>query len=166
MTTSLTIKRFVEMAVLVRGIRRRSLKGGSECHEKSSTKYLLSYLRTYFRERNDVTGKPGAFPIRRVVSALRQLCYGLSSDGVEEYKGLSESTSNKALKMFCNVLIQYLGEMYLRRPTAADLKHIESVYRSKGFPGCIGCLDCAGWTWDLGPVAHSGRNRPLKAKRD
>jgi hypothetical protein len=113
----------------------------------------------YFCERKDATGKPGAFPIQKVVSALRQLCYGLSSDGVEEYTGLSESTSSDALKMFCNVLIHYLGEKYLRRPTAADLKQIESVYRSKGFPGCIGCLDCAGWTWDLGPVAHSGRNK-------
>jgi Plant transposon protein len=110
----------------------------------------------YFRERNDATGKPGAFPIQKVVSALRQLCYGLSSDGVKEYTGLSESTLNEALKMFCNVLIPYLGEKHLRRPTAADLKHIESVYRSKGFPGCIECLDCAGWTWDRGPVAHRG----------
>jgi hypothetical protein len=93
---------------------------------------------SYFRERKDATGKPGAFPIQKVISALRQLCYGLSSDGVEEYTGLSESTSKEALKVFCNVLIHYLGEKYLRRPNAADLKQIESVYRSKGFRGCIG----------------------------
>jgi hypothetical protein len=54
----------------------------------------------YFRERKDATGKAGAFPLQKVVSALRQLCYGLSSDGVEEYTGLSESTSNESLKTF------------------------------------------------------------------
>jgi hypothetical protein len=84
----------------------------------------------YFRESKDATGKPGAFPIQKVVSALRQLCYGLSSDGVEEYTGLSESTSNEALKRFCNVLVYYLGDKYLRRLTAADLKRFESLYRS------------------------------------
>jgi hypothetical protein len=54
---------------------------------------------TYFCERKDAIGKPGAFPIQKGVSALRQLCYSLSSDGVEEYTGLSESTSNEALKI-------------------------------------------------------------------
>jgi hypothetical protein len=38
----------------------------------------------YFRESKGATGKPGDFPIQKVVSALRQLCNGLSSDGVEE----------------------------------------------------------------------------------
>jgi hypothetical protein len=28
---------------------------------------------SYFRERKDATGKPGAFPIQKVISALRQL---------------------------------------------------------------------------------------------
>jgi hypothetical protein len=84
----------------------------------------------YFRESKDATGKPGAFPIQKAVSALRQLCYGLSPDRVEEYTCLSESTSNEALKRFCNVLVYYLGDKYLRRLTAADLKRIESLYRS------------------------------------
>jgi Plant transposon protein len=70
----------------------------------------------------------------------------------------------RGLKRFCNVLIYQLGEKYLRRPTAADLKQIESLYRFKCFTGCIGCLDCAGWTWDLGPVAQKGRKRPIEAK--
>jgi hypothetical protein len=99
--------------------------------------YVVVFQDNYFRERKDATGKPGAFPIQKVISALRQLCYGLSSDGAEEYKGPSESTSNGALKMFCNVLSHYLGEKYLRRPNAADLKQIESVYRSKGFRGSL-----------------------------
>jgi hypothetical protein len=100
---------------------------------------------SYFCERKDATGKPGAFPIQRVVSVFRQLCNSLSSDCVEEYTGIIESTSNEALKMFCNVLIHYLGEKYLRRPTAADPKMLERAYSLKGFSGCIGCLDCAGW---------------------
>jgi hypothetical protein len=98
--------------------------------------YVVVSQDSYFRERKDATRKPGAFPIQKVISALRQLCYGLSSDGVEEYTDLSESTSNE-LKLFCNVLIHYLGEKYLRRPNAADLKQIESVYRSRDSRGAL-----------------------------
>jgi hypothetical protein len=99
--------------------------------------YVVVSQDSYFRERKDATRKPGVFPIQKVISALRQLCCGLSSDGVEEYTGLSESTSNEALKIFCNVLIHYLGEKYLRRPNAADLKQIESVYRSRDSRGAL-----------------------------
>jgi hypothetical protein len=119
---------------------------------------------SHFHERKDATGNPGAFASQRVLSALRQLCYGLSSDGVEEYACLSESTSNEAQKMFCNVFVQYLGEMYLRRPSAADLKHIESVYRSKRFPGWVGCLDCEGWTLDLGQLLTADETKADQAK--
>ena len=44
-------------------------------------------------------------------------------------------------------------------PEVSDLIDIENVYRLKGFSGCIGCLDCAEWQWDTGPVAHQGRNK-------
>jgi hypothetical protein len=83
------------MAVFVRGIRR-SLTGDSENHEASSTVCVVVSQDSRFRERKYVTGKPGGFPIQKVVSAFRQLCRSLSSDGVEEYAGLNESTSNEA----------------------------------------------------------------------
>jgi Plant transposon protein len=45
------------------------------------------------------------------------------------------------------------------------LKHTESVYRYKRFPGCIGCLDSGRWTWDLGSVANSRRNKARSNRR-
>ena len=40
----------------------------------------------YVHESKDATGKLGDFPVQNLVSAIRQLCYGLSSDGVENRK--------------------------------------------------------------------------------
>ena len=72
---------------------------------------------------------------------------------------MSESTSRESLKQFGNSVVEHFGKEYLRRPTEEDLSGIEAVYRSKGFPGCIGCLDCAGWEWEMSPVTHQGKNK-------
>jgi hypothetical protein len=95
----------------------------------------------YFQPRKDATGKAGASSLQKVVPSLRQLCYGVSADGVEEYTGLSECSSRRALNEFCDSVGRHLSKKYLRQPTQADLSRVEAVYRSKGFPGCIGCLD-------------------------
>jgi hypothetical protein len=57
-------------------------------------------LVEYFQARSDATGKAGASCLQKVVTSLRQLCYGVSADGVEEYTGLSESSSRRALDEF------------------------------------------------------------------
>jgi hypothetical protein len=67
----------------------------------------------------------------------RQLCSAVSADGVEEYTGLSESSSRRALNEFCKSVVRHLSNKYRRQPTLADLSPVETVYISKGFPGCI-----------------------------
>jgi Plant transposon protein len=109
--------------------------------------------------RRDATGKAGASNLQKVVSALRQHCYAISMDDVEEYTGLGESSSRGELSEFCYSVVRNLSEKYLRKPTKSDLTRLEAVYRLKGFPGCIGCLDCTGWSWDISPVAHQGIKR-------
>ena len=37
-------------------------------------------------------------------------------------------------------------------PSAEELQSIANEYERLGFPGCVGCLDCAGWEWDACPV--------------
>ncbi len=120
--------------------------------------FVVVCLDPFFIEMPDATGKPGASALQKVVSAVRQMCYGLSADGVEEFTGLGESTSRESLKQFYNSVVEHFGKEYLRRPTEEDMRGIEAVYRSKGFPGCIGCLDCAGWEWEMSPVAQQGKH--------
>jgi Plant transposon protein len=37
-----------------------------------------------------------------------------------------------------------------------EAQEIERQYRSLGFPGCLGCLDCASWQWDMCPIGWQG----------
>lgn len=46
------------------------------------------------------------------------------------------------------------GMEYLREPTEDDLKRIEARFAQVGFPGCMGCVDCAAWDWKNAPKAY------------
>jgi Plant transposon protein len=76
-----------------------------------------------------------------------------------EYCCVSESTASESLKRFCAAVPVALGHEYLRSPTAEELVRIKAEYASLGFPGCIGCGDCASWEWDNCPIAWQGNHR-------
>jgi Plant transposon protein len=38
------------------------------------------------------------------------------------------------------------------------------VYAQWGFPGAIGCVDCASWEWDACPVAWQGNHKGISKK--
>jgi Plant transposon protein len=63
------------------------------------------------------------------------------------------------LQRFCAAVPTALGHEYLRNPTAQELEGIEDEYAALGFPGCIGCVDCASWGWDNCPIAWQGNHR-------
>ena len=90
---------------------------------------------------------PGATTDQKITSALRQLSLGVSADAVVDYVRLKESTNSECLKRFVYAVVKALEEKWLSLPTAVELQEIESHYRTLGFHGCIGCLDCAGWEW-------------------
>lgn len=104
----------------------------------------------------DCTGKRGLSPLQKIVAAIRQLCYGLAADAVEEYVRIGESTALEAMKKFCESVVSDFGYIYSRRPTTPDLITIEKQFAAVGFPGCVGCLDCCGWQWRACPKALQG----------
>ena len=53
-----------------------------------------------FKERRDVTGKPGIHPRIKIITALRVLEYGMSYEQVDELCELSESSTRKAFYLF------------------------------------------------------------------
>ena len=87
---------------------------------------------------------------------MRQLSYGLPSDLADDLFDVSETTSSRCLESFCQSVTSCFGHIYLRSPNQDDLVKIEKRFREAGFPGCIGCLDCAGWTWKNCPKALQG----------
>lgn len=114
--------------------------------------------QSYFRLglKPNCVGKIGLSPLQKVVSAVRQICYGTSADAMDDYIRISESSAMLSLKHFCDTIVNKFERQYLRLPTAADLKRIENQFSSIGFPGCVGCLDCSGWQWESCPRGLQG----------
>lgn len=53
-------------------------------------------------------------------------------------------------------MLACFGSFYLREHNVDDLERVERQFERAGFPGCIGCLDCAGWSWKNCPTALQG----------
>jgi hypothetical protein len=105
----------------------------------------------YFQRglRPDATGRLGITPLIKVIVDLRQLAYGIPSDLCDDMFDVSETTAAECMYEFCFQVVSCFGNKYLREPMIDDLKQIECHYSEVGFPGCIGCVDCAGWFWKM-----------------
>lgn len=79
------------------------------------TKIFVQVVRSndFFRQglRPNCTGKFGLSPIQKVFAAVRQLCYGLPSDAVDEYVRIGETTALICLKTFCKEFVITLREI-------------------------------------------------------
>ena len=115
-----------------------------------SSDYLSKGLRP------DATGKLGISPLLKVICGLREMSYGLPADLADDLFDVSETTASLCLHEFCKSIVDCFGERYLRDPDEEDIRRIEKQFAAVGFPGCLGCLDCAGWTWKNCPKALQG----------
>jgi len=111
----------------------------------------------YFIETTtDAAGFQCCSTDQKMCAALLQLVEGTSSEAVWNYLKIGTSTANEALKQFSRSVVKHFQAEYLRKPKAVELRRISSEYEALGFPGCIGCLDCAGWEWESCPVGWQG----------
>jgi hypothetical protein len=78
-------------------------------------------------------------------------------DATNEYYRIGEVTARKSLKAFCNLINALYGSRYLRKPDQKDLTQLLDVNNRRGFPGCIGSLDCMHWAWKNCPSAMAGQ---------
>jgi Plant transposon protein len=113
----------------------------------------------YFYQRKDAAGVLGARTYQKMGAAVRQLSYGIPADACVEYVRLSESTCNESLHRFCRAVVKEFESEWLRLPTVSEIEEIERHYAKLGFPGCIGCVDCASWEWDACPVGWQGADK-------
>lgn len=112
----------------------------------------------YFQLRWDARGKKGLTPIQKCHSAIRQLAYGVSGDGLDDYLRMGEKTSRDSLNNFCTGIIHLYARQYLRKPTFEDIQQLYVVHEARhGFPGMLGSLDCTHWAWKNCPVAWRGQ---------
>ncbi|KAG2208078.1 hypothetical protein INT47_010440 [Mucor saturninus] len=111
----------------------------------------------YFQRTPNAAGKMGLHPLQKATAALRQLCYGVSADTVDEYLRLGESTALLSMKNFCAAVVEVFGEEYLRRPNEEDTERLLEENKKRGFPGMLGSLDCMHWAWKNCPTAYHGQ---------
>lgn len=111
----------------------------------------------FFTQKPDACGKPGASPLQKVTAALRMLAKGVSADSLDDYVRLGESTVLRCLKEFCATIVDLYGEEYLRQPTEQDIQRLLKENEDRGFPGCLGSVDCMHWKWKNCPRAWAGQ---------
>ncbi len=65
--------------------------------------------------------------------------------------------------MFCNDVVRLYGPRFLnRRPTSAEMSEISNKYKTVGFPGCVGCVDCMKIYWKNCPYYEKGQRLNTK----
>ena len=79
--------------------------------------------------------------------ALRILAQGAAYDVFDERFGISESTAAATLEHFVDSIIHLYKDEYLRLPTEEEITQIMQNNKERGFPGCIGSIDCQYWVW-------------------
>lgn len=110
----------------------------------------------FFLPHIDAAGKEGGSTDLKFFAALQMLSDGRTAASLTQQTRMSERQVMKCMKLFVNAVVERLGEEWLRLPTVEEIMAIEGRYRKLGFPGCLGAIDCAGWDWDLCPVAWQG----------
>lgn len=92
-----------------------------------------------------------------MTAALRVLAYGVSTDAVDEYVRIANSTARQTLRHFVNGMVECFADTYLRKPTPDDLEKILQSNAQRGFPGMLGSLDCTHWEWKNCPTGWAGQ---------
>ncbi|XP_074277044.1 uncharacterized protein LOC141600700 [Silene latifolia] len=101
----------------------------------------LSANDHFFQQRVGGNGRPSFSPLQRCTAALRVLAYGTSTDSVDEYLRMSDTSIRGSLKLFIEGVIRCFGNEYLRRPNPQDLGRLLHMGKARGFPGMLGSID-------------------------
>jgi hypothetical protein len=137
----------VTKGVFIQLCNNLQTKNSTSYFIQKAVSHIFNLTSCFFLRSQDCTGKLGLTAPQKITSALQQLGYGVSSDATNEYVCIGETTARKTLKMFTQSVIEIYGSDYLRKPTEEDLRGILQENATRGFPGCLGSLDCmhVGW---------------------
>lgn len=91
------------------------------------------------------------------------LVYGSTADSVEQNVYILESSVPNNLKRFCKAIVAIYKEEYNKISSDTGAQKLSDEYSVRGFPDCLGCVECSGWVWQNCPMllarAYTGRNR-------
>lgn len=70
----------------------------------------------------------------------------------------------ESVKAFARSILSNVSKEYLREPIKEDLRQIMGINAARGFPGCVGSIDCQHWQWKNCPIAWVGQFRGKNKK--
>lgn len=119
-----------------------------------------------FDQKRDALNKEGIHPRLRVTAALRMLAYGSTADAQDKYLQILDDSVLLSMKAFCERVVDVFGAEYRREPTEDDLMRIMRINAARGFPGCVGSIDCQHYEWKNCPVAWDGQFKGKEKKQN
>lgn len=127
---------------------------------------LLNYNPAFWERRKCGFGKWGHTTDARLLAVLRMLSSGCPADSLDDAVYMSEQSINESFRQFCkDVIGMYSSEFLNRRPTKKEMSDVEHAYNNRGFPGCIGSLDCMKLYWKNCPFYDKGQYKNSKESK-
>lgn len=93
----------------------------------------------------------------KILGTLRFLGDSPSLHQCDDQWRAGVSTISAAIKDTLALIVDVYGPEYLAPPTPDTIKRIEFEYAERGFPGCIGALDCNHLPWRMCPTLWQGQ---------
>ncbi|KAG7364220.1 plant transposon protein [Nitzschia inconspicua] len=113
-----------------------------------------------FEQYKDPTGKPGIYPLVKLVGCFRFIAYGETYDRDDENLCIGETTLRDYVKQFVRLVIVAFGPQYLNRaPNKQERQVISQEMGERLFPGCLGSWDCKHFAWKNCPVRLAGQHQ-------
>lgn len=84
----------------------------------------------------------------QVLGVLQVLGRGNCFADVANFSLMSRTTAEQSFHRFCHCFAAGLWRTWIRLPEGEDLRRVESTYRSLGYPGAVGSIDCTHVPWE------------------
>lgn len=105
----------------------------------------------------DAIGRPGIYPLPRLVACFRHIAYGDAYDREDEYLQISESSVQVSTKAFVKLIKEHFPEYLNRCPSEQEKAAISNFNASRGFPGLFASWDCKHFVWHRCPMRWQGQ---------
>jgi hypothetical protein len=110
----------------------------------------------WFSTRKDATKKSGASSYIKVAASIRKLAYGTANPVWGELYNLSTTLVHDCVDHFISAVVTLMKDSVICAPTLEECIRISNNNGARGFPGCLGSIDCQHWYWGMCPNAFHG----------
>lgn len=123
----------------------------------------LPAVEPSLRQASDCTGRAGHLTSTKLMNSLRRLGNGGSYQDLDDQARMSIESQRSAFYSFLRAVRTRFRPRFLNRePSLSELHDVEEGYAARGFPGCVGCVDCMKAKWKNCPRALKGQYKNPK----